>query len=462
MDPSEGTLGPVFLPVSAGRGGVRLRCLLRHAPQEPGAAILAFCRGIEVGRRPVTDPIAPGVEIDIPITRIPRVELPAELRFAAAPDGPDLAPPWPLPNAAASLALLGPPTPPRIERLRLEHGVIRGIAMEHNNGLLEPVMYARINEAGARGVVTEAPWPLPEGGCGFRFSLALEVGDLNESGLGIAFHLVGIAAPVAHYAYARTFIDAPAPQLAALEARVARLERDSVAMAATLREDARRHAALLTERTDRFIEAAAALLLDRLAGTASAVDSGEADPRLTALRGLIAEAAFNRNRPDCPQAHTGPAVIETAAMPALMGQRAVIPPGAGHLATGWHAAEEDDGGEFRWMGDRALVVNPEPHRPVRSVTLQVRHIYGADAPGLRGSFDGLPARVTCTRDGLGFTLRLEPEAAPDVACHGLSLAADHAGVPLHDGRNPDQRLLSIAVSLVAFDYADAVAPPEAR
>ncbi len=422
---------PALLPVAAAREGIRLRVLRPvTAP-----ALVAYCRGIEVGR--VALPVAPqpGAEVLLPIARIPRVELPAELRFAAAPEGPDLAPPWPIPHAGAALALLGQPAPPAIEGLRLETGLLRGVAIERANGLIEPVMYARLNAAGARGVACDPPWPLPEGGCAWRFTLALEAADLMESGLDIALHLVGIEAPVARFAWARTLPEDPAPRLAVLEARIARLEAEAEAQARRLAEEARRHAADLAARSDAFLETAAALLLDQVAGTASA--PGVEDPRLAGLRRLIADAA------------AAPSGTEAL----LLGSRAEIPPAAGNLAVGWHEPEQDEGGPFRWMTDAALVVNPEPHRAVSGVTLTVRHLYGADAPRVTGSFDGHPARVTAALDAEGrHTLRLEPAGGGAVACQGLRLASDHAGVPLRDGRNPDQRMLSLAVSKLVFDY----------
>lgn len=422
---------PALLPVAAAPDGIRLRALRPVT----AATLVAYCRGIEVGRSALPAELPAGAELVLPIARLPRVELPAELRFAAAPDGPDLAPPWPIPHAGAALALLGPPAPPEIEGLRLETGLLRGIAIERVNGLIEPVMYARINAAGARGVACDPPWPLPEGGCAWRFALALEPGDLMESGLDIALHLIGVAAPVARFAWTRAVPEDPTPRMAALEARIARLEAEAEAQSRRLAEEARRHAADLAARSDAFLETAAALLLDRVAGTASI--AGDADPRLAGLRRLIADAA------------AGPPATEAL----LLGSRAEIPPAAGNLAVGWHAPEQDEGGPFRWMADTALVVNPEPHRPVAAVTLTVRHLYGAAAPRMTGGFDGHPARVTPGLDADGrHTLRLEPEGGGAVPCQGLRLASDHAGVPLRDGRNPDQRMLSLAVSKVVFDY----------
>lgn len=429
---------PPLLPVAAGRAGIRLRCLREFRAGE-ASVLRAFCRGVEVGRRALPARLTAGAEFDLPIERLPRTELPAELRFAADPEGEDLAAPWPLPNAGAAVALLGAAAAPEVTELRLDQGVLHGLATERANGLLEPVMYARINESGARGVRTEPPWPLPEGGCAFRFSVPLEPGDLNETGLAVALHLVGVEAPVARFAYARVGLEGPSPRLAALEARIERLERQAGETARALAEEQRRQAALVAERADAFIETAAALLLDRVAGTASRPASGE-DPRLAALRGLIAEAA----------------AAPPEAAPLLLGRRAEIPPAAGHLATGWHPPEQDAAGPFRWMAEAALVVNPEPHRRVAQVTIAVRHLYGAPEPRLAADFDGLPAGVAVARAAAaagGFLVTLTPAGGEPVPCRALRLAALHGGVPLRDGRNPDPRHLSIAVGRIAFDYA---------
>ena len=128
--------------------------------------------------------------------RLPRVALPAELRLSAGVAGPDLAPPWRLDSPDAALGLLGPPAP-AVEALRLDHGVLRGVATERANGLLEPVLYARVNDAAARAVAVEAPAPLAEGGCVFRFAVPLQPSDLVEAGLAVSVHMVGLEAPIA-------------------------------------------------------------------------------------------------------------------------------------------------------------------------------------------------------------------------------------------------------------------------
>ena len=137
---AAGTAFP-FLPLAAGRRGLALRCLRRF---EAGTApLLLFCGGVEVGRLPLAEAVEPGRTVEVPVSRLPRVTLPAELRLSAGVAGPDLAAPWPLESPDAALGLLGPPAP-AVEHFRLDHGVLRGVATEKANGLLAPVLYARV------------------------------------------------------------------------------------------------------------------------------------------------------------------------------------------------------------------------------------------------------------------------------------------------------------------------------
>jgi hypothetical protein len=140
------------------------------------------------------------------------------------------------------------------------------------------------------------------------------------------------------------------------------------------------------------------------------------------------------------------------AAPLHLENRVELPPDSGHLGFGWHPPERDAAGAFRWMADRALVVSPEPHRPLAAVTLQVGHVYGAPEPALRASFDALPCDVAVEREGAHrFSVRV---AAPAGAapCRTLTLEALASGSPARDGASADARLLSVAVYGLAFDY----------
>ena len=423
---------PPFLVLAATRQGLGLRCLRAFAG---GGVILAHCRGIEVGRFALPGPVEAGAVLHIPITRLPRVSLPAELRISAAADGPDLAPPWRLETPAAALTLLGPPAP-SAEELRMDQGVLRGIAVERANGLLEPVLYARINDAAARAVTVEPPVALAEGGCAFRFALPLLPEDLGETGLSVALHLVGQEAPLARFAWTRAGAGETERRLAELEGRLRRLEQAASAGLAQAQEELRRRLDIQQERIDAFIEAAASLLLDRIAGEDPPADPGEAAK--SALRGLIAAAS-----PELPEEALR-----------RIGSRIEIPPTATQFDLGWHAPERDAGGEFRWLSDRGQVVNPEPDRRLAGVELETCHLYGAAEPALRAAFDDLPCQVTVTPAGPHrHRVRITPPegAAP---CRILLLEALSSGSPARDGVSADTRLLSMAVARLAFDYAD--------
>lgn len=429
MDGTATGTGFPFLPLAAGRRGLLLRCL-RHFEADD-APLLLFCGGVEAGRLALPGPVEAGRSVEVPVGRLSRVALPAELRLCTGVAGPDLAAPWRLESADAALGLLGPPAP-EVESLRLDHGVLRGVATERANGLLEPVLYARVNGVAARAVAVEAPAPLAEGGCVFRFAVPLQPADLVEAGLVVSVHMVGLEAPIARFVLAPAAQGADAAaRLAELEGRLRRLE-DAMASGLEAMEHAlRRRMDAHGERLDAFIEGSASLLLDRLA---AAEDDAPA-----ALRALVGSAA-------------GAGDIDAALL--RFGNRVELPPDSGHLGFGWHQAERDGAGAFRWMGDRALVVSPEPHRPLAGVALEVGHVYGAAEPALRASFDALPCAVSVEREGSDrFRVGIAPPEGP-APCRTLMLEALASGFPARDGASADPRLLSVAVYRLVFDYAD--------
>jgi hypothetical protein len=426
--------GVPFLPLGAGREGLALRCLRRFE----GEALLLFCGGVEVGRLPLAAEVEPGRSVEIPVSRLPRVALPAELRLSTGAAGPDLAAPWVLDSPDAALRLLGPPAPV-VESLRLDGGVLRGVATERANGLLQPVLYARINDAAARAVsVDPPPAALPEGGCVFRFAVLLQPADLVEAGLAVSIHMVGLEAPIARFALAPATVglDQPA-RVAELEGRLRRLEDAMAARLEALEHALRRRMDAQQERADAFIEASACLLLDRVARE-------DAPAALRALAGIGAP----------PEAESAPL---------RLGNRVELPLDSGHLGFGWHAPERDAAGAFRWMADRALVVSPEPHRELAGVTLETGHLYGAAEPALRASFDALSCDVVVEREGAHrFRVRIAPPGGGAAPCRTLMLEALASGSPARDGASADVRLLSLAVCRLVFDYAEqqpAASPP---
>ncbi|WP_157033371.1 hypothetical protein [Belnapia moabensis] len=421
---------PPLLVVGAGRDGLRLRAL---SPFRPEAPVRAWCRGIEVGSLALAAPVEPGTVLTLPIARLPCVPLPAMLRIAAAVEGPELADPWPVATPAEAAALLGP-SRPRIEDLRLDYGMLRGTGIERVNGLLQPALHAVINGGTVRTVQAEAPVPLAEGGCAFRFALALEPADLTSSGIEVTLHATGGQAVLARFALGPSLPGAE--RLAEIEARLLRLEQAGEAVLLAGQAMLERQLRMQQDRIDAFIDAAATLLLDRLAGD---------ETPAAALRRLIAAAT--------------PEPVEDAPATAIGGTEAVLAPRDPAFDLGWHGAEEDAEGPFRWMTLQGLLRNPAPLRPVAFAVLEVGHLYGAPAPVLEASFDGTPCLVEAKRRGPHhFSLRIAPPGGP-MPCRVLRLQSRAGGSPLEDGVSGDERVLSIAVTGAAFHYAEAPATP---
>lgn len=425
MDGKQAGAHP-FLAVGLGPDGLRLRAVRALAGAVP---LVVFCRGIEVGRRMTPGPLDAGEAIAVPVARLPRVPLPAELRLASGTEAPDLVAPWRIETGAAALSLLGPPEI-QVEDLRLDHGVLRGTAREARNGLLDPVVYARVNGAGLRMAVVEPPAGLPEGGCAFRFSLPIEAADLTEWGLSVQLYLAGQEAPIAGWSWTRGVGEAER-RVAEFEGRLRQLEEEVAAGQQALQAAMQRQVALQQDRIDAFIAAASTLMLDRLA----AAPGGGPD----ALRSLMEAAA--------PAADAAPDA-------ALAGRQLRLGPEDGLFGTGWHGAEVDPGGAFRWMAGRGLLLNPAPDRPLAEVTLRLCHLYRAAEPALTALLDETPAEVAAVPlEGGGHLVRLRPAGGPRPV-RLLRLASLTGGNPAEDGVSADRRRLSFAVSAVTFDYAD--------
>jgi hypothetical protein len=248
--------------------------------------------------------------VEVPVLRLPRVALPAELRLSAGVAGPDLAPPWRLDSPDAALGLLGPPAP-AVEALRLDHGVLRGVATERANGLLEPVLYARVNDAAARAVAVEAPAPLAEGGCVFRFAVPLQPSDLVEAGLAVSVHMVGLEAPIARFALAPAAGGARSGGAGWRSWRELRGLEDSMASGLEAMEHA------LRRRMDGPTRTRGRLLR---AERRPCCSTAWRRRRAAALR------APGRRRP----------LRRAEATPLRLGNSVELPPDSGHLGFGWH------------------------------------------------------------------------------------------------------------------------------
>ena len=417
-----------LLVVGADRNGLGLRVL---RPLLAGGPLRAWCRGIEVGSLPLPGPLEAGMVVTLPVARLPCVPLPALLRIALEAEGPELAEPWPLASAAGAAALLGPARP-RVEDLRLDYGMLRGTGLERINGLLQPALHAVINGSTARAVQVEPPVPLAEGGCAFRFALALEPADLTGNGLEVTLHQIGSRAVLARFALGPSLPGTE--RMAELEARLLRLEQAAESAQQAAQDRLERQLRLQQERIDAFIDASATLLLDRLVGE---------EAPAAALRRLVAAAS--------------PEPAEPEPAPALGGAEATLGPRDPAFDLGWHGVEEDGEAVFRWMTLQGVLRNPVPARPVAAVVLRVGHLYGAPAPLLEAGFDGTPCLVETERLGPHhFSIRILPPAGP-TPCRLLRLQSRAGGSPREDGVSGDERVLSVAVTGAAFHYAEAAA-----
>jgi hypothetical protein len=357
------------------------------------------------------------------------VALPAEIRLGTA--GRDLAAAIPLRTPAEAVALFGPGLW-RAENLTLLHGVLQGDLRNADNGLAEPQPFARINASLSRPLLLGQPATLADGAALWPFQLPLQPEDLLLSGLTLSLHVAGQEAPLASLAWSPPGAEAQAQRLVALEARLQEAMAANEAGIAQLAAEQRRLHLEQQTRIDAFIEYAGALLLDRVAGTASVPIAEAAD--LAALRALIAGAA------PLPAEPAAPVATDSTVLPA-----------SPLFSFGWYQLERDAGGDFRWMGETAAITSPSPDRAVAEVVVHLRHLYGADRPALSATLDGAEASTALEGEGpAGWRLRITP--AGPAPCRMLRLTSRHHASPAEQGSSADTRRLSVAVARACFHF----------
>jgi hypothetical protein len=414
-------------------GGSQAVLHLRCTAPFVAAGITAWLDGIEVGHLRLPSAPRPGDDLSLPLARLPRVPLPAELRLGTAER--DLAAAIPLRTPADAAALFGAGQW-RAEDLALRHGVLHGALRNADNGLAEPQPFARVNASLSRPLLLGQPATLADGAALWPFQLPLQPDDLLEAGLTIVLHVANQEAPLATLAWSRLGADAQAQRLTALEARLQEAMEASDARLAQLGAEQRRLHLEQQARVDAFIEYAGALLLDRVAATASAPTAEAAD--LAALRALIASAAplaalAGQAAPDVPDS--------------------TVLPASPQFSFGWHQLERDAGGDFRWMGEVAAITNPSPDRAVAQVVVHLRHLYDADRPALTARLDGAQASTTVEGEGpADWRLRITPTGP--VPCRTLRLTSKHHASPAERSSSTDTRVLSVAVSRVEFRFLE--------
>lgn len=357
-EPPAGASTADRLPFERGRivpGRIVLTAREEIRVSEP---LLALVEGIEIGRCRLPGACAAGEEVAIPIRRFPFVALPCEIRFSGE-DGLDVAPPLPVTSAAVAVRLVGPGEV-TCDGLRLENGVVTGTVTNALNGLAVPVLVAKVNEVVRQ--VQVGPLRLrDEGGSTCRISLALDAGDLTETGASISIHALPSFEPIAHLQFARTDRDALAEAVTRLEAKVAQL-------AARARIDAAGHRRFLEEavarqqtRLDDVIEYFAALVYDRGA-------QAPGDPRAAAeidqtIRTFYETIRQPRGGQAAPIARN---ILRLAPADAAYGDD-------------WSKVETNDDVPYRRMSDAATLFNPVADQRVTDLLVSVLS-YSGDTP----------------------------------------------------------------------------------
>jgi hypothetical protein len=402
--------------------------LTTRAEVRVSGPLLALVEGIEIGRGPLPGACAAGDEVAIPIRRFPFVALPCEIRFSGE-DGLDVAPPLPITSAAEAVRLAGPGEV-TCDGLRIENGVVTGTVTNALNGLAMPVLLAKVNEVVRQ--VQVGPLRLrDEGGSTCRISLALDAGDLTETGASISIHTLPSLEPIAHLQFARTDRDALAEAVTRLEAKVAQL-------GARARIDAAGHRRFLEEsvarqqtRLDDVIEYFAALVYDR--GSQAPDDSraaAEIDQTIHAFYETIRQPRGGRAAPQA---------------------RDILPLAPAHAAYGddWYKLETYDGmPPYRWMPEAATLFNPAADRRATGLLVSVFSYVGDASPDLFLALDdgeALQGEPLGLINGRSYTIRF---TLPTPRHFGVArLIASRVLRPSEiDRTSSDTRLLSFSVT----------------
>lgn len=424
---------------------IRMSCV-GHA--ELDDVVVAYVNGIKVGENYISGVFNAGEIIEYPIQYLPYVDLPSEIRFARMRDGVEIASPFTLKTREDAIALVGLGDV-RIESLSIEHGVVRGVAINRVNGLLRPEMFAKINGVVPRSAVVDQHRLLDDGGASFQFHIRLEPQDLTENGLAIDVYVVGMDGPLSSIVYRRADPDDTARRIIQLESRLDQNQQATGYQIQALDNEISARIGLLQDRIDAFIEYSASLIFDRIAATevqhvagAPPLDAGR-QKKMQMFLDLVKSGAKTRGE-------ISPDRVNTT-------ERHIVPLRSSAFSHGWYDVEVDDGEEYRWMSSEAIVFNPTPARKLLEVQIAVFGIYSAELPMLNCFFDGVPANILRERSATGGPLVLRAQVPRDKAplsCDMLRIESMVSASPATLEGTNDQRLLSIAVSQITFLYSE--------
>jgi hypothetical protein len=441
---------PNFSPGGSALQQIFLQC---NGDCEVDDVISAYVQGIKVGQVNVQGSFKAGDKVSLPIKRLPLVDLPAAIRLSSLATTTGDIEAMVLKSPDAAMALVGPGEI-TVERLELSQGMLRGFAFNRVNGLHVPMVFARMNNLLVRPVTVERPRLLDDGGCSFSFWIQLYPADLGENGFAVDLHVVGDEVPIASFHYVRQDADELPARVVALESRLTQLQQAASLQIASITADFRKRLEAQQERIDAFIDYASCLMFDQLATEAVEVAGAKAlntdhvmSDRMAAFRALI----------NSPTSSPSPAAA-TPAPARVMG----LGPDSDAFNLGWHDLEADSQGEFRWMNQNGMVLNPAPERPVERLSIGVRHVFKVRKPMVRVFLDAeeVAVRVVAARGICTFDLIVErrPDEPALPPFQMLRIESFVAGSPSEGGDSSDSRILSIAVANVTLEYADGAKP----
>lgn len=215
--------------------------------------VVAYLCGIELGRNRIEGYFEAGDEIEFPIEYLPWVELPAQIHLVAAGTGADICEPIQLATHDQAIALVGLGET-RIGNLAIEQGLLRGVAINRTNGLLQPQMFARINGVLPRPISIDPPRLLDDGGAQFRFAAQLHPTDLIENGMTVDVFLIGVETPLASIAFRRADVDDMARRVVELEAQLEQVKTTAAFRVSSLNSEITARLDAMQQRIDTFIE----------------------------------------------------------------------------------------------------------------------------------------------------------------------------------------------------------------
>jgi len=414
--------------------------------------VSAYILGIQIGQLSLRGSFQAGEVVALPVNSLPLVDLPATIRLASINGSVREADGLVLKSADAAEQLVGPGEV-KVEQFDFNQGMLRGFAVNRINGLHNPLMFVRINGVFTRQVAVDRPRLRDEGGCSFSFAVQLYLTDFGSSGFHADLYVVGQEAPVASFQYARADSNALTRQVLEMEGRLAQVQQMTSLQIATLGADFRRQVAAQQQRVDAFIDYASCLLFDQVASDAilAADDPAlELDPEMSRkianFRALIASATEEAG------------LVESAGKGGNSIPRGLrLKSRSSHFSFGWYDSEADAKGDFRWMGQSGMVLNPAPNRTLQTITIELRHLFKAEKPMLRLFLDtqeveavALPGK---SPNVARIVVTLPPDEMPREGFQTLRIESFIAGRPADEenGGN-DPRLLSIAVSEIVFSY----------